>query len=173
MLYSHHYNSPLGEITMASDGTALTGLWFRGQRHFPVSFELASVSKDIPVFRLTNQWLDLYFSGTAPVFMPDISLKGTDFQMSVWSLLLSIPYGHTVTYGQLARQLEERRNSSRVSAQAVGGAVGRNPISLIVPCHRVIGADGSPTGYAGGIERKRWLLALENGSFPLPRPARQ
>ena len=170
MLYSHHYNSLLGEITMVSDGTALTGLWFHGQRHFPVSFRPESDIKEIPVFRLTDQWLDLYFSGTAPVFMPDISLKGTDFQMSVWSLLLSIPYGHTVTYGQLARQLEKLRNSSRISAQAVGGAVGRNPISLIVPCHRVVGSDGSLTGYAGGIERKRWLLALENGSFPLSTP---
>jgi methylated-DNA-[protein]-cysteine S-methyltransferase len=161
MDYTHRYTSPLGGITLASDGEALIGLWFDGQRHFARTLGPAPIEKALPVFALAEGWLDAYFSGKAPDFTPPLDPRGTAFQRAVWELLLAIPYGQTVTYGELAASLAERRGLSRMSARAVGGAVGRNPISLIVPCHRVVGADGSLTGYAGGIDRKRRLLALE------------
>ena len=116
---------------------------------------------DLPVFDAAIRWLDLYFSGEKPDFTPTLSPKGTGFQKTVWELLQTIPYGQTVTYGLLAEKVAEQRGLARMSAQAVGGAVSRNPISLIIPCHRVIAADGSPTGYAGGIDKKIWLLQLE------------
>ena len=116
---------------------------------------------DLPVFDAAIRWLDLYFSGEKPDFTPALSPKGTVFQKTVWELLQTIPYGQTVTYGLLAEKVAEQRGLARMSAQAVGGAVSRNPISLIIPCHRVIAADGSPTGYAGGINKKLWLLQLE------------
>lgn len=156
MNYIAHYNSPLGGITLASDGQALVGLWFDGQRHFGSSLGTQAASPaELPVFDEVRRWLDVYFSGVKPNFTPQISLRGTAFQRRVWEMLLAIPYGQTVTYGELARHLGCRW------AQAVGGAVGRNPVSIIVPCHRVVGADGSLTGYAGGIERKRALLDME------------
>ena len=116
---------------------------------------------DLPVFDAAIRWLDLYFSGEKPDFTPTLSPKGTGFQKTVWELLQTIPYGQTVTYGLLAEKVAEQCGLARMSAQAVGGAVSRNPISLIIPCHRVIAADGSPTGYAGGIDKKLWLLQLE------------
>ena len=116
---------------------------------------------DLPVFDAAIRWLDLYFRGEKPDFTPTLSPKGTLFQKTVWELLQTIPYGQTVTYGLLAEKVAEQRGLARMSAQAVGGAVSRNPISLIIPCHRVIAADGSPAGYAGGIEKKLWLLHLE------------
>lgn len=144
---------------MASDGEALTGLWFDGQKYF-VAFENRhkSQQKQLPVFDTTCRWLDCYFGGGNPSFSPLFSLHGTPFQMSVWKLLCTIPYGKTLTYGEVACRLGIR------SAQAVGGAVSRNPVSIIVPCHRVVGADGSLTGYAGGLDRKRFLLQLEKDS---------
>ena len=157
------YLSPLGPITLASDGEALTGLWFDGQKYFGSTLGAELQTRDLPVFREARRWLDLYFSGTAPDFTPPLSLRGSDFQRAVWALLLAIPYGETVSYGELASQYAERTGRAHMSAQAVGGAVGRNPVSLIVPCHRVLGADGSLTGYAGGVERKAKLLALEAG----------
>ena len=160
MVYTAHYDSPLGGITLASDGRALMGLWCDGQKHFGSTLGTqTSSSAIIPVFDDTRRWLDIYFSGREPDFMPPLSLSGTTFQQRVWEDLLSIPYGHTVTYGELARLIGCR------SAQAVGGAVGRNPISIIVPCHRVVGADGSLTGYAGGLDRKRVLLQLEQKNY--------
>lgn len=163
-----HYDSPLGSITSASDGTALTGLWFDGQRHFGETLrsehavvETQSIASLPPVLNDTIQWLDIYFSGGIPDFTPSIVLHGSEFRQAVWRVLQTIPYGQTVTYGDIARQLAAERGIQKVSARAVGGAVGHNPISLIVPCHRVIGADGSLTGYAGGVERKTWLLRLE------------
>lgn len=156
MEYTAHYDSPLGGITLASDGEALTGLWFNGQKHFGSTLvSLASLPAQLPVFDDTRRWLDIYFSGRNPDFMPPLSLKGTPFQQRVWKELLTISYGQTVTYGELAHQLGCR------SAQAVGGAVGRNPIAIIVPCHRIVGTNGSLTGYAGGLDRKRALLQLE------------
>ena len=155
--YIAHYSSPLGSMTLASDGTALTGLWFNGQKYFADTLkEVQTLNPHLPVFDLTRQWLDIYFSGKEPTFTPPLLLQGSPFRKQVWQLLLEIPYGRTMTYGELARKLQCK------SAQAVGGAVGHNPISLIIPCHRVIGADGSLTGYAGGVERKASLLKLES-----------
>ena len=160
MNYTAHYDSPLGDITLASNGEVLTGLWFDGQKHFgSTQGTQTSSSAKLPVFDDTYRWMDIFFSGHEPDFMPPLSLTGTAFQQRVWKELLTIPYGQTVTYGELARRLGCR------SAQAVGGAVGRNPISIIVPCHRVVGSDGSLTGYASGLDRKRALLELEQNYF--------
>ncbi len=159
MLRTAAYLSPLGELVLASDGEALTGLWFVGQRHFPARLPSAGELSALPVFAQTARWLDLYFAGVRPDFVPALSPRGTPFQRAVWDRLREIPYGGTVTYGELAAQLG-------TSARAVGGAVGRNPISLLIPCHRVLGAGGSLVGYAGGPDRKRRLLALERSAPP-------
>ena len=161
MEYIHHYDSPLGGITMASDGKALTGLWFDGQKYFGNGLD-KDVRKDIlPVFDQTVQWLNIYFSGKAPGFTPPLNMKTTPFRKEVWEILLTIPFGKTMTYGEIANRIARQNGLSRMSAQAVGGAVGHNAISLIIPCHRVVGANGSLTGYAGGIDKKAKLLALE------------
>ena len=158
MIYTAHYNSPLGGITLTSDGMALTGLYFDGERDFP---DLSpGRKKDLPLFGEVMRWLDLYFDGKEPDFSPALNPTGTAFQMSVWAILRTIAYGETTTYGAIAKRLE-KKTGKRMSAQAVGGAVGRNPISIIVPCHRVIGANGSLTGYAGGLDKKKYLLELE------------
>ena len=140
--------SPLGDIVLTSDGTALTGLRFAEATN-------GKPAQDIPPLADACRWLDLYFSGARPDFTPRLAPRGTPFQQSVWRELLAIPYGHTVSYGHIAQRLQCR------SAQAVGGAVGRNPIALIIPCHRVIGSDGHLTGYAYGLDRKQWLLSHE------------
>ena len=150
--------TPLGDVTLASDGRALIGLWFHGQKHFAHALEPGAPEAPAPVFDLTRRWLEIYFSGREPDFTPPLALRGTDFQLRVWKQLLRIPYGRTASYGQIAAALDIPG-----AARAVGSAVGRNSISLIVPCHRVVGSDGSLTGYAGGLERKRALLALEAG----------
>ena len=158
MIYTVHYTSPLGGITLASDGMALTGLYFDGERDFP---DLSAAhKKDLPVFGEAMHWLDLYFAGKEPDFSPALNPTGTAFQHAVWEILRTIPYGGTTTYGAIAKRLE-KVTGKRMSAQAVGGAVGRNPISILIPCHRVIGADGSLTGYAGGLDKKEYLLGLE------------
>ena len=158
MIYTAHYASPLGGMTLTSDGMALTGLYFDGERDFP---DLSAAhKKDLPVFGEVMRWLDLYFAGKEPDFMPTLNPTGTSFQMSVWAILRAIPFGETTTYGAIAKQLE-KNTGRRMSAQAVGGAVGRNPISILIPCHRVIGANGSLTGYAGGLDKKEYLLELE------------
>ena len=157
MEYSFPYDSPLGDILLLSDGEALTGLRFDG----PDVPEERDPSRPLLIFEETVRWLDLYFSGRDPGFTPALRLTGTPFQMEVWALLRTVPYGQTTTYGALARRLAEDCGVPRMSAQAVGGAVGRNPVALIVPCHRVLGADGSLTGYAFGLDRKRRLLDLE------------
>ena len=118
--------------------------------------------EETPILAQTRRWLNLYFSGSVPDFTPPLHPIGSDFRQEVWALLLQIPYGQTTTYGALAKQLAEINGGKHVSAQAVGGAVGHNPVSIIVPCHRVVGSDGSLTGYAGGIEKKIRLLTLEN-----------
>ena len=158
MQYIHHYASPLGPITAASDGEALTGLWFDGQKYFAAGLG-EHRERELPIFSEVDRWLDAFFSGHDPGFTPQLRPRGTAFRRAVWTLLLTVPFGGTVTYGQLAARLP-----GGASARAVGGAVGHNPISLIVPCHRVLGADGSLTGYAGGLERKRRLLEMEQGS---------
>ena len=161
MLYTDSFASPLGEILLVSDGEALCGLWFEGQRHFPAALA-AEERPELAVFEKTRAWLERYFAGKAPEL--DVSLRpdGTAFQRAVWELLREIPYGETISYGELAAALAER-SGRPCSARAVGGAVGRNPVSILVPCHRVVGADGSLTGYAGGLERKRKLLEIERG----------
>lgn len=161
MDYTYHVDSPLGGITLASDGQALTGLWFDGQKYFADTLTEQHEERALAVFEQAERWLDLYFSGRVPDFTPPLRLKGTPFREEVWRILMTIPYGQTMTYGEIAAILASRRGLAGMSAQAVGGAVGHNPISLIVPCHRVVGADGALTGYAGGLEKKRWLLDLE------------
>ena len=161
MEYIHHYDSPLGGITMASDGNALTGLWFDGQKYFGNGLDNNIRDESLPVFDQTDQWLDIYFSGKAPGFTPPLNMKTTPFRKEVWEILLTIPFGKTMTYGEIADRIAGQNGLSRMSAQAVGGAVGHNAISLIIPCHRVVGANGSLTGYAGGIDKKAKLLALE------------
>ena len=147
------YDSPLGEIVLAADGDALIGLWFSGQAHFGAGLRGAE-DGDCAVLREAKAWLDDYFAGKAPETLPKLRPRGTVFQQRVWAELLRIPRGKTVTYGTLAEKLGSH-------ARAVGGAVGRNPISIMIPCHRVVGKDGSLTGYAGGVERKKELLRME------------
>ena len=161
MHYINHYRSPLGAILLAADDTGLTGLWFEGQKYFAQGLDKETEEKEFSVFQTARRWLDVYFSGQAPDFQVPLHFQGTAFQKEVWEILLSIPYGETTTYGAIAKQLAAKRGLPHLSAQAVGSAVGHNKISIIVPCHRVIGADGSLTGYAGGIWRKEKLLALE------------
>lgn len=161
MDYIHHYQSPIGSITMASDGDALIGLWLNGQKYFADTRTQKPQEKDLPIFKLTDQWLDIYFSGKAPDFTPKIKMKTTPFRKMVWEIMLKIPFGQTMTYGQIATQIARQKGLKQMSAQAVGGAVGHNSISLIIPCHRVIGSNGQLTGYAGGLDKKTKLLQLE------------
>lgn len=165
MQYITTHQSPMGEILLACDEAGLTGLWFEGGKFYADGLDAEHMKKELPVFDEAKRWLDIYFSGREPDFTPPLHPIGSSFQLSVWELLLKIPYGRTSTYGQLAKQLAAQRGLKRMSAQAVGGAVGHNKLSVIIPCHRVVGADGSLTGYAGGIERKAGLLRLEGISF--------
>ena len=161
MFYTFDYISPLGGIIMASDGQSLTGLWFDGQKYFADNLPEEHIKRQLPVFMQAAEWLDVYFSGKAPNFTPPLSMEGISlFRKRVWEIMLGIPFGQVSTYGQIAKQIaaETGRN---VSAQAVGGAVGHNSISLIIPCHRVVGTNGSITGYAGGIDKKLALLKME------------
>ena len=155
MLFLTHYASPLGPILLAADETGLTGLWFKAQKYFPSFLGVDYQEKETPVLTETVRWLDVYFSGKDPGFLPPLHPQGSPFRQTVWDILLTIPRGQTMTYGEIARRLGVH------SAQAVGGAVGHNPISILIPCHRVVGSDGSLTGYAGGVERKARLLQLE------------
>ncbi len=161
MDYISHYDSPLGGITLASDGTCLIGLWFDEDKYFGDTLGESYEEKVLPVFTQTAEWLDIYFSGKDPGFLPPLSMRTTAFRKRVWEILLQIPFGKTMTYGQIAARIAEETGRPHMSAQAVGGAVGHNSISLIIPCHRVIGSDGSLTGYAGGLDKKIALLSLE------------
>ena len=162
-----HYLSPLGGITLASDGEALVGLWFDGQKYFADALGgQHAVRDDLSIFDETRCWLDIYFSGKAPDFTPKLSMRASDFRKRVWEIMLTIPFGRTMTYGDIARQIARERGISTMSTQAVGGAVGHNSISLIIPCHRVVGANGSLTGYAGGIDKKLRLLQMEGAMQP-------
>ena len=154
-----YYASPLGKILLSSDGNGLTGLWFDGQKYYASGLGSDTIEQNDEVLFDTIRWLDLYFSRQDPCFTPILHPSGTDYRLSVWNLLLQIPYGHTVTYKELASRLPDS-----TSPRAVGCAVGHNPVSLIIPCHRVIGSDGSLTGYAGGTSRKAALLELERHS---------
>jgi len=162
MTFIQHYDSPLGGILLAADEIGLTGLWFDGQKYFAHDLPAERIGRDTPILAEARRWLDVYFGGQEPDFLPPLHPIGSAFRQSVWEILLRIPYGQTMTYGEIARQLAEKKGLSQMSAQAVGGAVGHNEISIIIPCHRVIGTNGSLTGYAGGIDRKRRLLELEH-----------
>ena len=161
MKYVNYYQSPLGNILLAADETDLTGLWFEGQKHYAKGLNADFKEENLPVFEKTKLWLDIYFSGNEPDFTPPLHLVGTNFQEDVWEILLNIQYGHTTTYSGVAKEVALKRGLKSMSAQAVGGAVGHNPISIIVPCHRVIASNGSMTGYAGGIDKKLYLLEIE------------
>jgi len=163
MQYKSKYKSPLGNILLAADDMGLTGLWFEGQKYFARHLNKESEEKEQPVFIDAKKWLDIYFSGKEPDFKLPIHFIGTEFQKEVWEILYKIPYGQTMTYGDMARQLAKKRGLQRMSAQAVGSAVARNKISIIVPCHRVVGTNGNLTGYAGGIDKKIALLKIEKG----------
>ena len=154
MTYTMHYDSPLGKILLAADEEGMTGVWFEAQKYFAAKLPPEHEEGTTPVLGDACRWLDVYFSGREPDFTPKLHLIGSDFRQAVWALLLQIPYGQTTTYGALAKQLAEINGGKRVSAQAVGGAVGHNPVSIIVPCHRIVGADGSLTGYGGGQRRQ-------------------
>ena len=164
-----HYLSPFGGITLAACGDALTGLWFDGQKYYGETLRGPAEEKELKIFEDAFRWLDIYFSCRVPDFTPKLLLRGTPFRKAVWNILLEIPYGETVTYGSIAAGAAQRLGLQSMSAQAVGGAVGHNPISLIIPCHRVVGADGSLTGYAGGIDKKDRLLQLEKAAVMCPR----
>ena len=163
MFYSTKYDSPVGALTLCSDGGALNGLWIEGQKYFCDTIpEEMTERGGLPVFDVAKAWLDKYFAGKAPLprELP-LAPIGSPFRQKVWKILCEIPYGHTITYGSIAKRLAAESGKASMSAQAVGGAVGRNPISIIIPCHRVVGASGSLTGYAGGIRTKVWLLIHE------------
>lgn len=158
MLFSTDYDSPLGKMLIAGDGEAICGVWFYQQKHFPV-FEHV-LNDDLAIFQDVKKWFDDYFDGRNPEISFNLNPKGSQFRLKVWKILSEIEYGETLTYGEIASRI-----SPTMSAQAVGGAVGHNPIAIIIPCHRVLGAGGKLTGYAGGIERKIELLRLENILF--------
>lgn len=173
MVLTSSYDSPLGTILLASDGQALTGLWFEGEKYFPKKIgNREPPDFEAPIFRAAANWLDRYFAGDRP----DISLllldaEGSEFRKIVWRILCDIPYGQTVTYGEVAKLAAELMGKESMSSQAVGGAVGHNPLSIVIPCHRVVGANRSLTGYGGGLDRKLWLLNHEEADlsgFSLP-----
>ena len=165
MTYTQHYNSSLGGILLAADQTGLTGLWFDGAKYFADNLPEAHTEQETPILLEAKRWLDLYFAGNKPDFMPPLHPIGSSFQQAVWDILLQIPYGQTMTYGEIARQLAKKQGRARMSAQAVGGAVGHNKISILIPCHRVVGTNGSLTGYAGGLDKKIKLLELEQADM--------
>lgn len=158
MTYLQRYDSPLGDILLTADEIGLTGLWLDGQKYFARDLSAERVEREVPILAEAKRWLDIYFTGREPDFLPPLHPIGSAFRQAVWKILLQIPYGRTTTYGEIARQLAK----PRMSAQAVGGAVGHNEIAIIIPCHRVVGTNGSLTGYAGGIAIKERLLRLEH-----------
>lgn len=170
-VYIDHYPSPIGDLALVSDGTFLTDVIFNGNE---VIFQGTFSQDPCPVLKETRRWLDLYFQGIEPDFMPPIRLIGSDFQKKVWNILREIPYGHTLTYGEIAKRIAREEGKAKMSAQAVGGAVGRNPIGILIPCHRVVGANGNLTGFGGGLDKKTSLMKLEGfdmSSFHMPETA--
>lgn len=165
MTYIQHYSSPLGGILLAADEIGLTGLWFDGEKYFADNLPAEHMERQTPILAEAARWLDIYFTGKEPGFTPPLHPIGSPFRQAVWEILLQIPYGQTTTYGEIARQLAEKQGLEKMSAQAVGGAVGHNEISVIIPCHRVVGTSGSLTGYAGGIDKKVKLLELERADM--------
>lgn len=171
--YICYYLSELGNITFSSDGEHLTGLWLKGQKYYESTLKETVEEKEIPVFEQTKKWLDIYFTGKIPDFTPPLAPEGSEFRQKVWKILSEIPHGQVITYGDIARQMAKEQGKAAMSAQAVGGAVGHNPISIIIPCHRVVGSDGSLTGYAGGLDIKIKLLEIEQADMDkLYRPVK-
>lgn len=166
MHYVYEYKSPIGAMTVASDGQNVTGLWLLGQKYYGHSLPEDSKKGHIPVFDRVREWLDGYFAGDNPALSLPLAPQGKPFSQSVWKVLCAIPYGEVTTYGEIAKKIAKRLGRASMSAQAVGGVVGHNPISVIIPCHRVVGSDGSLTGYAGGVDKKQWLLRLEKAAVP-------
>jgi len=165
MEYTYEYLSPLGKLTMASCSEYLTGLWIEGQKYYASTLSENNTIKYLPVFQETKTWLDTYFEGKKPGFTPPLSPQGSPFRKAVWDILLKIPYGKVITYGDIAKEIALQSGRESMSNKAVGGAVGHNPISIIIPCHRVVGFDGSLTGYAGGTIIKAMLLTLEKADM--------
>ena len=165
MTYIQHYSSPLGGILLAADEIGLTGSWFDGEKYFADNLPAEHAERQTPILAEAARWLDIYFTGKEPGFTPPLHPIGSPFRQAVWEILLQIPYGQTTTYGEIARQLAEKQGLEKMSAQAMGGAVGHNEISVIIPCHRVVGTSGSLTGYAGGIDKKVKLLELERADM--------
>lgn len=167
MLYSIYYSSPVGRLTLASDGENIVGLWIEGQKYFLNTLSEQPVERnDFPVFQKAKDWLDRYFVGERPEIAElPLAPIGGEFRQGVWEILCEIPYGEVMTYGGIAKKMAVRMGRERMSSQAVGGAVGHNPISIIIPCHRVVGSNGSLTGYAGGIKTKVKLLELEGADM--------
>ena len=161
MTFIRHYDSPLGGVLLAADNAGLTGLWFNGAKYFAANLPEAREEKRTPILDETARWLDIYFSGKEPGFLPPLRYDTTPFRKRICDIMLTIPYGKTMTYGEIAAEAARQQGLAKMSAQAVGGAVGHNPISLMIPCHRVVGTNGSLTGYGGGIQRKKALLELE------------
>lgn len=169
--YTMEYDSPIGMLTIASDGKNIIGLWMNGQKYFADTLGDNASEASLPVFDETKEWLDSYFKGENPEMTLPLAPEGSEFRRQVWDILCEIPYGEVITYGDIANEMAKKRGKEKMSAQAVGGAVGHNPISIIIPCHRVVGSNGSLTGYSGGMEKKIGLLRLEGldmGEFFVP-----
>lgn len=164
MHFTTKYQSSVGELLLGADEIGLTGIWLENDKYFALNLSSEHIEKEIPVLTEAKRWLDIYFTGKEPNFMPPLHMLGTDFQKEVWEILRTIPYGKTTTYRAIAKKIAKKRGLAEMSSQAVGSAVGRNELSIIVPCHRVVGTNGSLTGYAGGIDKKIQLLKLE-GAF--------
>ena len=156
-----YYHSPIGRLLLSADEIGLTGVWLEGEKYFAHGLPVDRREACTPILADTKRWLDEYFSGKEPDFMPPLHPIGSPFRQAVWQILRRIPYGKTVTYGEIAREMARQKGLPKMSAQAVGGAVGHNEISILIPCHRVVGAKGDLTGYAGGLSRKIQLLTLE------------
>lgn len=164
MQYTTHYQSPLGDLLLAADDEGLTGIWFEGSANYADGLELQYEENETPILKKAREWLDVYFSGREPDFLPPIHMTGTPFQLSVWEILQKIPYGKTMTYKEIAEKIAQKEGHPS-SAQAVGGALARNRWLVLILCHRVVGTDGSLTGYAGGMDRKVELLKLEKADL--------
>ena len=162
-MFERMIQTPLGEVRLRSDGKSLTGLWFVGQVNDAKDIDDIEIKNDLPIFLQVESWLERYFSGKQTSITIPLQPKGTSFQQRVWQILQEIPYGETMTYGEIAQRIAKEKGVANYSAQAVGQAVGKNPISILIPCHRVLGKDGALTGYAGGIHRKEELLRIERG----------
>ena len=170
--YTTEYLSSIGLLTIASDGKNITGLWIKNQKYYAATLENYTFGKTLPIFDSAKEWLDIYFAGEKPTKTLPLLAKGSDFRKSVWNILCDIPYGEVISYGEIAKKIADKMSIDKMSAQAVGGAVGHNPISIIIPCHRVVGSNGSLTGYASGIDKKIKLLKLEKidtNNFFIPK----